>query len=262
MAMFETKTIEARDSGVNTVCAGRTRGDRISTARWVLACAGAAACCLFADPSAAAVVTLQSVDEGEYISSTTGTEFSGNYRATIDTGGFNWRNFLVFDLVGISGTVTSASLFIPGFGTTIIAPSPVTYALHAVATSPAILLAGGDGATNIYADLADGTLYGSAVIQNPADNSGSALMPDVTVSLAGALADINGGLGAFLAIGGHVAAPTTPSVVLWRGLNTSNAAFKPTLILEVGEVPLPPGVLLLLAGVGALALGVRRPRSA
>jgi hypothetical protein len=217
---------------------------------------------LFSNPSAAAVVTLKSVDEGTYGSGQPAKESSELYWATIDTGGFNWRNFLVFDLAGISGTVMSASLFIPGFGATIIAPSPVTFALHAVATSPAILLAGGDGATNIYADLADGTLYGSVVIPNPADNSGLAKMPDVTVSLAGALADINGGLGAFLAIGGHVAAPSTPSVILWQGLNTSNFAFKPTLILEVGEVPLPPGALLLLAGFGALALRARRPRPA
>ena len=266
MAISEAKTVEAerrktRKSGANGRAARGTRGDRISTAKSVLASASAAICFLFSNPSAAAVVTLQSVDEGEYVSGQPAKEFSGLYRATYD-GSFNWRNFLIFDLSRISGTVTAASLFIPGFGATIVAPSPVTFALHAVATNPAILLAGGDSVTNIYGDLADGTLFGSAVVQNPPadNNTGNAPMPDVTVSLAGGLIDINAGLSGFLAIGGHVAAPTTPSVVLWRGFNAASDAFKPTLILEVIAIPLPPGAVLIVAGIGAVFLRRRRPR--
>ncbi len=84
-----------------------------------------------------------------------------------------FRNFFVFDLAGISGTVVSARLSAAnpsGHGT------PSTYTVREVTTSPAVLAAGATDATAVYDDLGTGPTYGSVSVS---DSGASPVVVDV-----------------------------------------------------------------------------------
>jgi hypothetical protein len=218
---------------------------------------------LLADRASAATVTLSSIDEGEYIGSSVSTRFSANFRAS--NAPLSLRSYFVFDLAGVTGTVTGARLFIPGAAATILGGAPILFSVFDVSTPAAVLLAGGDGASNIHGDLGSGALYGSAAVPAPPpdNNTGSAPMPDVSIALAGALGDIGGQRGGLFAVGGAVTGGGT--TILWRGTSTSNPAYHARLTLEVtpeiAPIPLPPSVAMMAGLLGGLGLiGARRRR--
>ncbi|MBA3947771.1 MAG: hypothetical protein H0X37_24855 [Herpetosiphonaceae bacterium] len=83
----------------------------------------------------------------------------------------HYRNFFVFDLGGVVGTITGATLVAADpFDN----PPSAPYTLYAVQSSIAYVEADQRGATNIYHDLGAGTVYGSII---PADNTGSQTIP-------------------------------------------------------------------------------------
>lgn len=159
--------------------------------------------------------------------------------ATCDGGdGVTLHNdFFVFDLSGVTGPITSASLSIanpsaadnidPPFASDGFGGVPTTYTTWDVTTSIAALTADATSATGTYADLGSGIFYGST----PADASTNGTQ--VTVALDGAaLAAIQGAEGGQFAIGG-----------------------------TLGAVPEPATWALMLIGFGSLGAAVRARRA-
>lgn len=154
----------------------------------------------------ATIITLDAVDSGHYANSGGHSVLNQNYVSGRGTFVDELHNFLVFDLSGVTDTIIAAELraYNPalviegdsgnGFQS---ADSTETYELFSVETSIAILTAG-TGGTSAYADLADGTSYGTRVF-SIADNGTL-----VSISLnASALADLNAATDLF-ALGGTV----------------------------------------------------------
>jgi len=110
-----------------------------------------------------------------------------------------FRSFMVFQIPPFPGVLTNASVSAYSYS---IGPAGVqTLYLHEVASSPAAVAQPGFSATNIYADLGDGPVYGS---QNFA--SGFAY---VTVPLNSAVAAITAVRGQEFAMGGDQSPLTT-----------------------------------------------------
>lgn len=108
------------------------------------------------------------------------------------------RDWFVFDVPSLSGTVTAArlELYLPG----LVSPDPTeTFELFDVSTPVSTLIAGGTGLTGIYDDLGTGVSYGSVSI-TAADNG---KIVTINLNTAG-LAAITAAQGSRLAIGGMV----------------------------------------------------------
>ncbi len=219
---------------------------------------------LAADRRNAATTTLTSVAEGEYWEGQPSRAYSGNFRASNNP--FFIRNYLVFDLASITDTISAATLVVPGYDATIIGVDPISFNVYQVATPTGVLLAGGDGTSDIHGDLGDGALYGATIVPAPpaGNNSGGAQMPDVTVALGGAVADLNASRGFQFAVGGTTTGPSM--TILWVGITTGSQDNKARLVLEttpVPAVPLPPTLALMATalGGGALLRARRRHRA-
>lgn len=139
----------------------------------------------------ATIITLgpiDAADSGWYHSGGNHNSVNPNY-AVGTLGGREFRDFFVFDLTDMhSGPfeIVSAELrlWLPDGG--YVSPdASELYELYSVETDPADVMAGGSGHTDIFDDLGDGTLYGSATVA-PGDQ-GSVLSISL---LAGALADM------------------------------------------------------------------------
>lgn len=191
---------------------------------------------LAALPASAQLVFLEAVDSGFYTWEGTHSAGSTNYVAgdTAASGVNELRNFLVFDLSSVSGTVAFAALQIynpsetvdPGNGYN--SPDPVeTFAVNEVTTDIATLTAGGTGLTWIFDDLGDGTMFGSIDVDS-GDNGTSVL-----VSLSQDAVDaINLAVGGSWAVGGAVA--TLVGNPLQTVFAYSNGDMQQRLILDLG----------------------------
>jgi hypothetical protein len=167
------------------------------------------------------------------------------------------RSFFVFDLSGVSGQVTAATLnlynpdisaFLKGY----VSPDPTeTLAIFDVTTPVATLTAGGTGLVGIFNDLGSGTQFGTIVV-SAADNG-------QTVSIvfnAAGIAAINAALGSTIAFGGALTtlgAGTADEYVF--GFSTASFAGGDVRRLDLTVVP-EPG-LAALPAVG-LAGALRR----
>ncbi len=209
--------------------------------RGLLAIVSFAALC---STASAATVDVQSFNAGWY--SNTGA--TPDLTNIIDDSTRN--NYFAFDLSGISGTVTAATLTIFGGNgnTNAAGASGVTYSVFDVSTNVTALTtrSGGIAAFN---DLASGLLYGSTLLSLPA---GFGAMPEVVVDLAGGLGDINSALGGFFAVGGT---GNQTSGFLWISSNQPVAA---QLSLTVAAVPVPAALPMMLGGLAALLVWRRR----
>jgi PEP-CTERM motif len=199
----------------------------------------------------AAVVTLDATASGTYHSN--GSFFlSGNYAA----GWFpspasppgELRDFFVFNLTGVTGPITAATLraFNPSSGYS----SPdanETWTLFDVSTSLATLTGGGGGLA-AFNDLGSGTSYGSATAAFAAN-------ANVDVALnAAALAFLNSASGS-VAIGGAITSFLNTDTQSQFLFNSTNGSMTRQLILTTAPAAVPePGTLWLIAAGAAAFL--------
>jgi hypothetical protein len=165
-------------------------------------------------------------------------------------------NFFLFDLAGVSGTLTGATLTI-GQASSNGLQSAAAYNIYDVSASTLGLLKNRingsfPGSAAAALDLAGGDIYGSTTL-----TPGS--VPVLNIDLSAGLGDIQDALGASFAMGGYMGPYSVDSYFrsgfIWLG--ASNAPV--TLTLEFADpspVPLPAAVwlfgsvLLGLAGAG------------
>ena len=199
-----------------------------------------------------ATVNLDATASGRYF--TSGTFFSGQY-------GTGWhagvpgeaRSFFVFDLSGVTGTITAATLRLatnPSFSAYISPDPSETFALFDVAT-PIATLTGGSGG---FADLGTGTVLGTFLA-----NSSIGSQVDINLDASG-LTYLNAAIGGSTALGGALttlASGGSNEIVF----NATDASFTRQLILTTTTTA-PTGVpepsTWAMLSLGLLTLAVRR----
>lgn len=180
---------------------------------------------------------------------------AGSFSPPPPAGNGKVNNFFVFDLTGVSGTITSAQLKLynpdtepnnPNSGPGYTSPDPTeTYMVFDVSTPISNLIANGSGQVGIYNDLGSGTSYGS-ILMSTADN-GKIVVIDLN---ANALAYLNSNLGGLVAFGGAVTtlgnAPMSEFVFGY----TNDLSYTRQLVLN----PVPEPTTMLLLGSGLIGL--------
>ncbi len=114
-------------------------------------------------------VTLNATNSGFYTSTGSHDATNPNYVAG-QLGTIQTRNFFVFDLSGVTGTVTGATIRIsfPDLGYFSNDPSE-TFSLYDVSTPITSLVASNAGATGIFSDLGTGTVFGTTTVLETAN---------------------------------------------------------------------------------------------
>lgn len=179
----------------------------------------------------------------------------------LDGGATGIRHFMLFDLSGLFGTVTSARLEIDAGGAYLSFARTQDYLVRGLSVSERLLTTRTTGADSIflYNEIIRGPLYGRTTIQTPVNNFTPQAMPSVFVDLSNGVADLNAALGSKVAFGGHMINGGS----LWSSFGNFgwNGAPGTRLILEIDRridftVPTPSTLPLLLTGV--LCLWVAR----
>lgn len=208
----------------------------------------AAAFCLGTSAASAVTVSIDSFDNGWYKSS--GAHYTEN---TNIIAGPSYNNWFAFDLSSIVGNVTSATLTIFGSnGKYLNIADAALYQVFDV-NSDLNALVGGNGGVSAYKDLESGILYGETPVATPGSNKD--YLPQVSVVLKNALADINSSAGGKFAVGGS----TDASSYLW-GYSSTETAAKLNLTTSPVVVPLPATLSLLGLSVFGLGIAARRRR--
>lgn len=178
-------------------------------------------------PAANQTVTLTDIARGWY-------NDSGAHSAAIEgyfVGllGTQYHNFLVFDLASVPGTIRSATLRLEvppgGFSS---ADGVEDFELHEVTTDPATLDVDASGQTAIYADLADGPVFGTR--QYSAADIGT--ITEIELNGA-AIAALNATAGDLFAIGGALTSIVGGSSQNVFG-NSYAAPYLVELVIEYG----------------------------
>ena len=165
------------------------------------------------------------------------------------------RDYFVFNLAGVTGTVTGAtlSIFSPSHPT--LTNASDTLVISDVTTPVNTLIGNTEGTGNYgseFADLANGTQYGS-VLLNPATIQ---VGTQIDISLTNALGDINAHQGGLFAVGGTI----NPLNLIPGGgpYYFSPGTFSPfaqlTLQTSATSVPEPSTGLLMLIAVSGLIM--------
>jgi hypothetical protein len=214
----------------------------------------------FALASPASAVTLVAVDRGWYradgLHQPTNTNFAaGRYYADpMDlTVLSDYRNFFVFDLSSVSGTVTSATLtlFLPA-SSYLSSDATETYQLHDVSTSIASLVAG-TGGTPAFNDLGGGSAFGSVTV----DAAAQGTPINIALNAAG-LAYLGAALGGQVALGGAVTTLSGQSLQAIFGATLNAPTNWSVLSIETAIVPVPAALWMLGGGLAALGFLRRR----
>lgn len=208
-----------------------------------LACA--ALCLSFAVAAQADTVTLTNIDSGWYDGSGFHDPANTNYIAGENFNGY--RNFFVFDLSGLSGTVTSATIQLYTHDVT----GNGIYTLFDVSTAVPTLVAGGTGMTATHTDLGTGNAFGSIGLTT----SNSQSLFTLTLNAA-AIADIQSRLGGLFAVGGRFDAPSN-YIMGFSNFDTRNQL---TIQTAPTATPEPATMILLGTGLFGVAARVRKRR--
>jgi hypothetical protein len=228
-------------------------------------------------PAGATTTTLNTIARGWYVDVDSFQKHDNHDPAndnyvTGQIGRSNYHNFFTFDLTGVTGTITSATLhlFEPsgtnfasgGFVTT---QASETFQVFTYAGNISALDAGGQ-VPGVYNGLVSGTLAGSVSIS--AANGGTFV--DVSLNAA-ALAALTGGEGGLFAFGGNL-------LGVPDGQLTQRTVFANSSVDDVGApdgntqlilttpstaTPLPGALPLFVSGLGTFGfLGWRRKKKA
>lgn len=225
---------------------------------------------------AQAATTLHAVGGGWFSNAGEHIEFNDNYAVGGGLDGYTRNNYFLFDLSGVSGPVTTATLRVynpaapasPGFPFGYTSSDPTeTYALFDVSTAFFnVVLPGGNrvagygigsaAGQGIFNDLGSGQSYGMYTA-SLADNGHF-----VEISLnASGLAALNA-TGGIFAVGG--------AITTLDGLVNKESLFASAFLSSVGpnapqlvisSVPEPAESVLFLAGLGLVGLAARRRAS-
>lgn len=157
--------------------------------------------------SNATMVIRSATDSGSYNLAGTHNPTNVGYiagNAQLGTSPQTWtvyRNFLTFDLSGITDTITGAvlRLYNPTNGYWSPGQPTETFELFDVSTSITELTAGGSGKSAIYADLGSGTSFGSRVFSSADNNT----IVEIVLN-SSAIAALEAARGSGFAIGGAV----------------------------------------------------------
>jgi len=179
----------------------------------------------------------------------------------------NWFSFDLNSLTLSAGEIISSASLSVTKGTYISNDNQEVWSLSSIESTVADLTifhaSGSTTGINIFADLANGSSYGSASITNIGT-------PQSTISVnltgANALTDINASLGGLFAIGGYLSSldnTPAPDEILFSG--TGGADFLNTVLtIETTVVPVPAAAWLFGSGLLGLLglLGVARHKKA
>jgi hypothetical protein len=190
---------------------------------------------LFAFSSSTLAIVINATDSGWYNNGHNSS--NKNYAAGPND---TYRNYFVFDLSGVTGTITSATLRLDSG---LVSGTP-TYDVYDVTTDVGTLMAthaSGTTATNIHSDLGSGDFYGSGMI------TGAHTIHDFVLN-SSAFSSMNAATGLW-ALGGR---NNDSSYTFWG----TNSSLTRQLIIETSSVP--ESSTLALFGLGLLALGLKR----
>ena len=207
-------------------------------------------------PARAATITLNAVDYGLYDELGRHVASNQGYVAGYD-GYYVYRNWFVFDLASVSGTIVSASLRLQTYYVNFYQHGTDTYTLFDVTTPIASLIAGGTGLVGTFNDLGSGTTYGNRTYTYSDEFN----VRDTALQAAG-LNALQAAVGGQFALGGALTGPFYRGFGQHQNLFGSWGGVGPQLVLDVEPVPVPEPATLTLVGLGLAAAVVRRRRAA
>jgi hypothetical protein len=208
-------------------------------------------------PARAATITLNAVDYGWYNQLGEYLGSNQSYFAGYDAHYHVMRNWFVFDLASVSGTIVSASLRLQTYYVNFYQKGTDTYTLFDVTTPIASLTAGGTGLVDTFNDLGSGTTYGNRTYTFTDEFQ----VRDVALLAAGVNA-LQAAVGGQFALGGALTPPLYVDNLQHQNLFGSWGGVGPQLVLDVEPVPVPEPATLTLVGLGLAAAVARRRRAA
>jgi hypothetical protein len=175
-------------------------------------------------------VTLNAVDRGWFGEDGSHPDIPNYIVGPSELSQGRMRNFFVFDLSSVSGSVVAAKVSAANPASI---PPGDTYTIREVTTSPAVLGAGATNATPVYDDLGNGPVYGSVALADPTLSPVVVPLNDLGVRAA------QRAVGDTLAFGGDYAPSAAGSVAIFGNTHDLPAsAVQLILTIRSGPVTL------------------------